>query len=281
MLRQETSSAVKMQFDSLLEVTDFATNTPRSESWKASQSTDYAGGRSWDLGANFTEALRLARDGWEEGIRQLHALAATVPNAVAYEQRYGIAGERPDVPRYLAGDPFNMVHRGKVRKPKPGMTLVISIGANCNVNSRDMWNYGAAMTALIDRLESRGVRVEVIGCWTSQSYKRFSFSWTVKRREDALDLSAIAFGLAHPAMLRRIGFAIMERSDMPTDVGYGRSQSKIKPEDLVDAPDGALFIGGVGSTSKCHTMAGALEYAKAEINAAFGEDVAELEELEA
>lgn len=271
------------QFDNLLDMERWVSDTPQK--WSYTDSVRNAPSRSWDLGVGMAGAKRLMRDGWEDGVKQLHALAATVPNNVIVTRQYGTAGELPDVPRYLAGDPLNMVHRGKTKVPKPTMTIVVSIGASCMVDAQEMWNFGAALTALVDRLESRRVRVELMGAWVSLLQVRFCASWHIKRAEDHLDLSAVAFSLAHPAMLRRIGFTVMER--MPQQYqqpGYGRPTSDMRRTDFVDLPEGALLIGGIGTSGgQCSTMAGALAYAKASINKAYRElghdgDIVELEE---
>jgi hypothetical protein len=288
MLKEETAGVRhKYQFDNLVDMVDYISSAPRVWDRQSSRATH---DKQWTLGVSWEGALRMARNGWEEGIRQVHALAAAVPNNTVVTRELSVAGEYPDVPRYLAGDPFNMVKRGKARVPKPTMTIVSSIGANSHVSGQAMANFGAAIVALVDRLESRGVRVELIGCWRSTGMgdrSSFSMSWTVKRAEDALDLSAVAFGLGHPAMLRRLGFAVMERSPKRVEIyGYGASTSVIGPVDLIDVPDSALFIGGVGDSNReCATLEGAVAYAKRSINRAYralgyDEDVAELEDYE-
>lgn len=287
MIKEESARRNKYQFDNLVEVVDYVTHVPRV--WRQNNSRSDFGG-DWTLGVNYEKALILAKDGWQAGIQKLFALAAAVPNNIVRTREMSVVGEYPDVPRYLAGDPFNMVKRGKQRVPKPAMTIVSSIGANCNVSGQQMANFGAAIVALVDRLESRGVRVELLGVWRSTRMKdqsTFSYSWTVKRTEDHLDLSAVAFGLGHPAMLRRFGFAIMERAPAHTEVyNYGVSSDVVGPVDLVDVPPNALYIGGVGSNaSACNTLQGAIDYAKMSINrayraAGYDSDIAELEELD-
>jgi hypothetical protein len=196
-----------------------------------------------------------------------------------------VAGEQPDVPRYLAGDPFNMIHRGKAKVPKPTMTIALNIRASCAIGSREIANFGAAIVALVDRLESRRVRVELLGLFaTNISKKRYCGAWGIKQAQDHLDLSAVAFSFAHPAMLRRIGFALMERTPAIHECpGYGFGGG-ISPEDFIDLAPGALLINGVDhNPGACATMAGALHYAKGEINKAYRalgheDDMAELED---
>jgi hypothetical protein len=273
-----------IQFDHLLEMTNWIKDTPPV--WSDKSSRHEGRGMRWDLDAGYDGALRLASEGWPEGVQQLHALAATVPNNTLVTHEYGIAGERPDVPRYLAGDPLHMVHRGRTKVPKPTMTIALNIRVSAAVGAQEAANFGAAMCALVDRLESRRVRVELLGLMatnsTSRGSKRWAMSWSIKRAEDPLDLSAVAFSYAHPAMFRRLGFAIMERS--PRDMrcpGYG-VDGGIKAADFVDLPEGALLIMGVDhNPGSCRTMAGALAFATTAINNAAGEPIAELEEYDA
>lgn len=283
MLKQEGPRRNVYQFDDLVDMVRYVSTEPRR--WQ-SQDSRSGYGSDWTLGASYDDSLKLARDGWEEGVRNISALATGVPNQIVRTRELSVAGEFPDVPRYLAGDPFNMIKRGKQRVPKASMAIVASIGANCNVPGQEMANFGAALVALVDRLESRNVRVELYGVWRCQNMgdrSTFSCSWTIKRTEDHLDLSAVAFGLGHPAMLRRLGFAVMERSPRHTEVySYGVASEVTGPIDMVNPPDNAMFIGGVGSSRQCSTLPGALAYAKASINRAYrtlgySEDIAELE----
>jgi hypothetical protein len=235
---------------------------------------------SWTLGVRYDEAVRMLHDGWEEGVQKIAALAQPVPNANRFVEKPDFAGERPDIQRYLAGDMRSMIRRGAARKPRPTMSIVVSIGANCMVQARSMWNYGAAMVSLIDRLESKGVRVEVQALWVTQTRTaRTCLSVGLKRAEDALDISTLAFSLSHPAMLRRLMFAALERTRQPYDSAYGRSLSIVYETDMVNPTAGALYIGGIGSSGDaCYTVSDALEYAKGQINRAAGNAIVELEE---
>lgn len=245
--------------------------------WNERGSHSIGRDRSWDLGVGYEGALRLARDGWHEGVLKLGALVQSVPNAVEYFKELSVAGELPDVPRALAGDPFNMVTRGKRRKPKPSMTIVVQQGFSSYVSAQEVWNFGAALVAIVDKLESRNVRCEVLTTWTGEARSRIAITTTLKRTEDALDLSALAFGLAHPAMSRRLCFAAAERAPRELEnSGYGRP-SPVQPYDLIDLPEGALIIDGVGQDrGSCSTVEGALPFVATKLEKAAGERIVEL-----
>lgn len=282
MLLHDDKARWAVQFSNLSELVEWLRNTPRV--WRQESSKRHHE-HSWTLGASYDDALRLASQGWEDGVKQLHALSAAVPNSVIYTTEYGIAGERPDVPRFLSGDPLHMIHRGRAKVPKPTMTIALNIRASAAVRAQDIANFGAAICALVDRLESRRVRVELLALFATKNMrlnKRWAVSWTVKRPEDQLDLSAVAFSYAHPAAMRRLGFAAMERSPAAMEeIGYGRDGGCL-PGDFIDLPEGALLINGVDhNPDACRTMEGALAFAKKAINDAAGEPIAELEVLDA
>lgn len=285
MIERHNGAHWRVHFESLAEMVQWTRSTPRK--WSENTSRTNTRDNSWDLGAGYEGALELAERGWEAGIRNLAALALTVPNNTITVREMSVAGDFPDVPRYLAGDPFNMVRRGKQRVPKPALTICVNTVASAIVTGRELANFGAAIVALVDRLESRGVRVELIGAiCANENRGKVSIAWHIKRAEDHLDLAAVAFSLAHPACFRRIGFAAIERSPRELEQpGYGRP-ADASPEHLLDAPEDVLCIQGVqGSAGACRTMDGALAFAKAQINRAYadagmGDSVIELEEID-
>lgn len=285
MIFRDDAEVYAVQATSLSDMVHWLDTTTSTWSHKSSQES---GGANWNGTNSYGEALRLARDGWEEGVQELFALAATVPNNRVTTKTYSVAGDCPDVGRAVSGDPFNMVRRGKLAKPKAAMTIVAAVGGTSNVSVKEMANFGAALTALIDRLESRNVRVELMAHWGNTTWdgpkRGIGISWTVKRAQDALDLSSVAFSLGHAAMIRRLGFAAMERYRKVIP-GYGATRSSIDEALIVDIPEGALLINGVQGAPRgaCASVPLALKFATDKINEAARklghDDIAELEEL--
>jgi hypothetical protein len=147
-----------------------------------------------------------------------------------------------------------------------------------------MMNYAAAMVALVDRLENRGVSVELYGMAVSALQgKRGVVIWTVKNAGEAVDLSAIAFGIGHPAMFRRLCFAAWERMPAAMECyGYGMVEAQ-KLADYIDITPDALLVDGVGRGDGSHalTIEDAVAFATRQINEAAAklgqEPIAELE----
>lgn len=271
------------QFNDLGELVRWIDDTPCVWSTRASREAEY--GPGWTLGANYGQCLKLAAEGWHEGVKQLDALASPLTSARLSTMRYDVAGERPDINRFVAGDPFNMVRRGAREKARPILTIAVNIRTSSSIGGQEMANYGAALVTLVDRLENAGRRVELIGlCSTNNSgglrNGRWAVSWTVKRAQDHLDLAAIAFSMAHPAMWRRLGFAAMERSDKERQCyGYG-VEGGITRHDFIEIAEDALLIEGVDhKPGAARTMQGALALATKQINDAAGEEIVNFGEV--
>lgn len=268
------------QFSSLLEMVDFIRSTPSQ--WLSTSSVRDPAKESWDDNVGFEGALRLAADGWPDGVREIFASAALVPTSYATTRGYDVAGEYPDVARALGGDPRCMVRRGKTYRPRPVITIAMNVAVRWDVPAVVKANYGAALTGLVDRLEQRGVRVELYAANAANgpvTGQKISVAWCVKRAEDAVDLSAIAFSVAHPAMSRRLCFAAHERSPRRHELfGYGRPQMKLDASYFIDLPEETLYLGGPqAAIDECRTLEGATKFLELQINAKFGERIAELE----
>lgn len=240
----------------------------------SSRSASYG---DWTLGVDYDEALRLARVGWSAGAKDLsNRLEAHMPPKDKESSwRYDVAGELPDIGRFLAGDPAHMRRHGHPKGHRPILSIAVNIRLQCSVKASAMANYGAALVAVIDQLEHVGRRVELVATFatTQGNGLRVSTGWTVKKAEDSLDLAAVAFSIAHPAASRRIGFAMYEHSDVPMAMGYG-SGLTLAEQDLIDPLPGTFCIPGLNDdTRRCHTLEDAIAFVRDQINKAAGEEL--------
>lgn len=236
-------------------------------------------GPEWDLGADYEKAMRLAKEGWSEGAEMVNtALQAIVPST-GREARWGWGqqGGSVSVGRYLTGHPKCMRNRRKKQMgAAPVLHLVVNTVASCMVRADQMANFGAALVGLVDRLENMGRRVhlDVVHAIKLHDIRnsrdvRFSGGWNIKRASEPVDLSQVAFAVAHPVAFRRIGFALMERAPKETQTtGYGYCCDAI-PEDVPDFTEGTMIIDGVNhEPRRCNTPKDALRLAIEQINKA-------------
>lgn len=248
--RNENDKDVTFFGDDVQDVIRWLEATQRE--WPENSSQQYVGDYSWDLGASWADTLKLARDGWPEGIRTAEAAAAEVASTARTSNlRYDVAGEMPDVARYCAGDPFHMVSSRHQKQNTPVVHLVVNVICSASVDARRFAEYGGAVAALVDQIENtrRRVELDVIGINTHLGYGVSRCGWKVKRADEPLDLAAVAFGIAHPAAYRRIMCAMWERlpRNMYTE-GYGSVASLTQPHAAhIDAAD-AVLLDGVGAS---------------------------------
>ena len=198
-------------------------NSTEKESRQAT-SLDWYGGVTWE------QACLLARGGWIEGMgliekyrsRITPMLTDNILRPVPIDNVHGFA---VNVGAYLSNFPECFYDREYEKKNYPGrlFSLVVSCSYSCGVDTDVVIQRGAMVCALVDALEFAGHRVEVICNETSSSgqYKDET-DIVIKKHDQPLDLSGLAFCIAHPAMLRRILFSINELSgwaDMSRDYG--------------------------------------------------------------
>jgi len=254
--------------------------TPRE--WSVSQSTTNSATDSWDLGTGYDKARQLAETGWTEGARDFaNQLAVLPPNDAEPEYTYDVAGYMPDVALYCAGDPMHMINFGHPQGRKPVVHLVINAVAAGMINANEYRNYGAAITAMVGQIEATGRQVELDVVFVdSLRGGKAILGWKVKRAGDNLDLSAVAYSIAHPAAFRRLGFALIERTPRSwQQPGYGHCGSLTKELAETIGAGEAFLLGGVGvSQGACKTMKGALKFAAQQINKAAGETLVDVKD---
>lgn len=257
--------------DSMGDAEHWLRSTPAQ--WEIKASTCVGPKRGWDLSAGYAGALALARDGWQEGVEMIDtALQALVPSS-GHEARWGWSqtGGTVSVTRFLSGHPKCMKNRRKKQSGSaPVLHIVVNIATACSVKSEQMANYGAALTGLIDRLESTGKRVQ-LDCITVANCNdiRVSVGWTVKQSSEPVDLSQVAFSIGHPASLRRLHFAMMERcSNDAESAGYGYSADALFC-DVPNTTEATMVVDGVNAEPhRCLTPMDALRYAIEQLNKA-------------
>ncbi len=241
-----------------------------NECWGNGQSVD--GTEDFTGSASFEEAQQLAISGWAEG---RDAMGADVEFAKAKQAtfkrldwEYSRAGQRVCVPSYVAGAPMHMMLLDdEDATPLPIVRIFCDIGARFDTSAEAMTRKGAAVVALIDQIERSGQRVELIATQitdTHGQYEEQHIYITVKESFEPLDLDRVSFAVAHPSMLRRVCFRIMEFTFENRVSGYG-GVMKMK-----DIPEDAMYLPPMYGDKGYEDMDAAL----ATVNAAWTESAA-------
>jgi hypothetical protein len=259
----------RYHFDSLRELQTYIDNTPKAPRWHRNNLSVAASTGAKALGATWEQATAMARDGWIEGAqRTQEALKAFPPATPQPDKRTDFYGHLPHVPRYCAGAPDSMI-RNDDRRSGGGkvLTLYVPVNAMWNTRAECMANFGLAVAQYINQLETDGRRVDLYGAICSQVGKyRVTHSWRIKSADQPLDLAVLAFSIGHPAMFRRLGFALRERLQEAYEDGYGHTQP-LKLDDLINPPAGTVILNGMADADRyASTPEKGLEYVTAQID---------------
>ena len=242
---------------------------PRTAGWDDS-SVSNAAKREWDFGAGFDTAVSMARHGWPEGAQKLlKSLSAVPADDSAPTRRYAVEGFAVNVGRAMSGNPLSMRQKSRDKGQRKAITLLVNIGASSGQSAEAMSTYGLAITAYVEQLERQNIPCEVIAYIYSTMDKRGSIQgWTVKRANEAFNVSDMAFSLGHTAAMRRLCFALLERSGCKGEWGYGYPAPM--PADIIARQyPGAIPLNGMlEANSIARTIESAQEYLELEINKA-------------
>jgi hypothetical protein len=201
---------------------------------------------------NFEQALDLVEKGWPEGRKKLMTAMATAQSSPTFTQSItmDVAGAYPIAALAAAGDPCSMVDLAPVEdRVRPVVRLLIQRAGSAAYSVDEFMSYGAAIMSYIEGLEGAGFRCEITLCFASDLTSDGDQFLTVlvKRAEEPIELDRMAFVMVHPAMFRRICFAVYETipglSQVLDNNGYGYSRNPRADE----AERGQCIIPGINS----------------------------------
>lgn len=192
---------------------------------------------SWD------EALKLARNGWDEVRPEVDALIEKIDSSViptlqpAFQSYFDVSGGMVDVGRFLDGEPECMVETRLIEIAKPGKVINILVNGSFSgsVGAKEIQKRGVAIIGLIDALEKLQHSTEV----DLEISIREGLTTVVrlKNAADSLDIDMLMFAVAHPSTLRRLYFACLEGHPMEkyqrlSRIDYGKPNPLTMAKDL-------------------------------------------------
>lgn len=197
---------------------------PIQPKWQGRESS-ISGDSYFTHSDSWEHALQLAEQGCPVTTRKVESASVKVNFQAGPTWDFAPVGVLPCIPAYAAGVPEDMMvpNDEGASNQKPIVRISVNIAASGSVSADSIINRGAAIVALIDKIQSEGQRVELIAVLhADQGRENFAASITVKRPEEPVDMDRVAFAFAHPSMLRRCLFRVMEFSCKRYVSGYGR-----------------------------------------------------------
>jgi hypothetical protein len=185
-------------------------------------------------GATWDKSKKLLTDGWKEGVARLDvAPNSRLAEALRPQILWDVAGSECDVASYLAGVPECMGEVVRRRRPSPVVRIGVDKAISCNVSADRIMNVGRNVVVLVESLRLAGIAAEVWVCqsvgggWRirqrngEKKYSRYDLTIQVQEAGRPIDLSRLAYWVAHPAALRKTIFALEEMEDNNVRGSFG------------------------------------------------------------
>ena len=220
---------------------------------------------------------------WQKGLDLAAAMTARMPSFSAYNlKRTQVWTNRGGTFNYnrFKNYKFNSMFRGSKRnRPTRGgtgrkiLTLYVHVDDNGNVKAEEMIWTGIAVSALVDTLETAGIRCEVhcvlagYRSWPSDEKHggRFLAVGKVKAPDMPLDLERMLAWTGHPGVTRTALFRLIENHKKARCSGFGaacgseEAHRMIVNHEIVRDGERYLFV------ERMHTREAALEWVQKQI----------------
>jgi len=195
------------------------------------------------------EAIHIATYGWERGRDRLEKHMSTIDTAeligtsILPRAVFSEAGEEPDISRYLANEPDNMIDYEWPPRPNGKLIeLIVGVSQSAGVSSESIMRRGAVIAAVVKRLQTNGYSVGLTAAEASVSdlyeSQKVEYYVPIMRPGADLDIDALVFATAHPSFLRRLLFAVSEQEPqhIRTEMGFYIDGGYGRPSDLEFVP---------------------------------------------
>lgn len=203
------------EFKNISDFINLAVKAPEDGGGKAMGKSN-----DWDFNLGFDGAVKLGREGWEEGRKKIAEIANKLfevvkPKTHQQDINYDFDGSFVDVGLYCDGEPQCFGNFVEPENPTKIIRIEIAGSMSHYITAEVARNRGAAVVALIDLLEAEGYRCELVVVISVKNrpkhLKGHTTAITVKNPDQPLDIDALAFSISHPAFLRRLWFGFVDQ----------------------------------------------------------------------
>lgn len=225
MIEKQVNGICVAEFKSIHEFENFITKNPENKVFKDCHYLASKDKKYWTVDftktKSFDEAIDLLHDGWtdkaKELTKKLNAVERDMAPIMKQQRCVSVAGYQPIVPLFLAGQPANMVGTRMQPVKQKVVTLVKSVSYSGNVEPEELTEQGLKALAVVKKLESNGLRVNVDivrgGYDPDTKSNGIVCRVRVKNANERLNVSKLAFTMCHPSIQRRLMFRFTEVYD--------------------------------------------------------------------
>lgn len=171
----------------------------------------------------FDEAVKLARYGWEKGLKKLKYYEEMADKDYAsrvadngWDVEHQITGSYVDVDAYIQGVPECMCDFVS-KRVNTFADILVNPTISCWVKTDTIIDRGREIMKLVDALEKRHIKTRVslmtVVRGENTDKKFYVVNVVCKDYCELLDQNRLIFALAHPSMPRRMMFALQEQEE--------------------------------------------------------------------
>lgn len=230
------------EFTGLDEFYKYICETPISDSFKGRSLSSVNNTLSFTGTKSFEEAVDMFKHGWDSGVKKIQIALKGLPTSettnFVQKTLYDVSGFQCSVPRYLQGIPTNMINSKKTAVKQKVITLNKIVNYTAMYKSDEIIKWGAETIRVIEAIERKGYRVKLNIVISNRCYSEVEIvRIPVKKPNERLNLSKLAFPLAHTSMFRRLGFRYIEVSPTCSKSwrsGYGISHDEYEVKHVLD-----------------------------------------------
>lgn len=231
---------IMVDFDNITEFVKYINETEVNRAFKSREARENLGSKKTDLEYyyftnthNFEEALDLLEHGWSEMAQKLNKQLVTktmhVKNTTKRKTVYDVVGHQAIVPLYLQGVPQNMAHTKMVSIPNKVITIDKCIGVLGDKTTEQIIEGSIKAMQIIRQLEAQGYRINLnLIAVAEAGGQKLGCRIKVKKANEKLNVSKLAFPMIHPSMYRRMVFRFREvfpETNWDFASGYGATIS--------------------------------------------------------
>lgn len=261
----EGSTHYTRQLQGIDEMIDIAKAIDGSSARNRQSCSSITSGYDFTHTNSLSDAVGLAENGWPEGRKNVQKMLgeAVIDDALlnlgqTIEYRHDVAGDEPDIDRYLAGEPENMVEYLVDPSPRGrNLKLIVNSSQHAFMPAEVMARRGVAVVLALELLTTAGygIELELAEATLASNYShgtRVEYRIPIVQAGQSTNLDTVAFSIAHPSFLRRLVFALNEsepdnlRETMgfQNGSGYGMPDYMTPRDDevavVVDKDDGLM-----------------------------------------
>ena len=235
------------EFESINELYRYICDTPLNEPSRFANLSSTMPDRLFTGTNNYEEAIEKLMHGDDDIAKRLVEKANTECKIAPSQKSmtvYDVVGYQASVPRYLQGVPNSMINKRMVAQKQKVITITKSVGYIASYTTNEMIEESIKTLKLIKQIEQKGIRCNLYVCSYVRGDARdaYGFRVKVKNANERLNMSKLAFTMAHPSMLRRIAFRYREVMPEGTKYITYSMGTSINPKELFEGKKGEYFI---------------------------------------